>query len=225
MAHRVVCISRVTAAGGEAIGQLAAARLGFRYVDDEVISVAAEAARIDPKILKSTEQHESLLARMMDSLFSRAGEPKSYFERATRADYANDVKTTAPPAEELRQLIQDGIVEIARRGQVVIVAHAASMALAGRADVLRVNVVASVATRIRRLSSASKLLNEAGYADAISESDYQRRKYLARFYDIQEELPTHYDLLINTDVLAVEQAVAAICAAATSQAADSSVRS
>jgi cytidylate kinase len=76
-----------------------------------------------------------------------------------------------------------------------------------------------VATRVRRLSSGSKLLNEAGYADAIAESDYQRKKYLARFYDIQEELPTHYDLVINTDVLEVEQAVAAVCAAATSQAA------
>jgi cytidylate kinase len=197
---------------------LVAARLGFRYVDDEVIRVAAEAAKIDPKVLRGAEQHEGLLARMMDALFSRAGEPKSYFEPATRADYTKDVRATPPPTDELRQLIQDGIVEIARRGQAVIVAHAASMALAGHADVLRVHVVASVPTRVRRLWSSSKLLSEAGYADAIAESDFQRKKYLARFYDIQEELPTHYDLLINTDALEAEQAVAAVCAAATTGA-------
>ena len=38
MAHGVVCISRVTAAGGEAIGHAVAERLSYRYVDDEVIT-------------------------------------------------------------------------------------------------------------------------------------------------------------------------------------------
>lgn len=49
----------------------------------------------------------------------------------------------------------------------------------------------------------------------MTESDRERRLYLERFYDVSEELPTRYDLVVNTDLLDVEQAVAAIVGAAT----------
>ena len=115
---------------------------------------------------------------------------------------------------ELRRLIQYAIVEIAERGNAVIVAHAASMALRGHADVLRVHVTASRPTRARRLWIANMLVSEEEYAKAITESDDRRLKYLERFYDIATEEPTLYDLVINTDVLDVRQSVAAIVAAA-----------
>jgi cytidylate kinase len=38
---------------------------------------------------------------------------------------------------------------------------------------------------------------------------------LARFYDVDQESPTHYDLVINTDKLGIEQAVSAIATVAT----------
>ena len=41
-------------------------------------------------------------------------------------------------------------------------------------------------------------------------SDAARADYLERFYGVEPELPTHYDLVVNTDVLTVEQAAAAI---------------
>ena len=40
----------------------------------------------------------------------------------------------------------------------------------------------------------------------MKSSDVARRDYLRRFYDIGDELPTHYDLVVNTDVLTVEKA-------------------
>ena len=44
-------------------------------------------------------------------------------------------------------------------------------------------------------------------------SDREREQYPRRFYDVREEAPLHYDLVVNTDTLAAEQAVAAIVAA------------
>ena len=61
----------------------------------------------------------------------------------------------------------------------------------------------------------NKLVSEEEYAKAIAESDRQRQQYLARFYDIDDESATLYDLVINTDRLTVDEAVAAIVAAAT----------
>ena len=42
-----------------------------------------------------------------------------------------------------------------------------------------------------------------------------RRDYLKRFYELDEELPTHYDLVVNTDVLTLEQAAGLVVHAGT----------
>ena len=43
-------------------------------------------------------------------------------------------------------------------------------------------------------------------AAAVAQSDRNRRDYLRGFYAVREELPTHYDLVINTDGLTPEEA-------------------
>jgi cytidylate kinase len=48
----------------------------------------------------------------------------------------------------------------------------------------------------------------------VRDSDRGRRDYLKRFYDVDEELPTHYDLVVNTDVLTAEQAAEVVARAA-----------
>jgi cytidylate kinase len=47
----------------------------------------------------------------------------------------------------------------------------------------------------------------------IKKSDAGRVDYLKRFYGVSVELPIHYDLVINTDALSVEQAAALIAQA------------
>jgi cytidylate kinase len=51
-------------------------------------------------------------------------------------------------------------------------------------------------------------------AKSIKESDTARADYLRRFYNVSAELPTHYDPVINTDVLGIEQAAELIAHAA-----------
>jgi cytidylate kinase len=94
----------------------------------------------------------------------------------------------------------------------VIVAHGGSIALAGRKDVLRTLVTASVATRRGRLWPG-RLLNEQEAARAVAESDLERARYLERFFEVSEEVPTLYDLVLNTDAVSIEQAVDAIVGA------------
>jgi cytidylate kinase len=48
----------------------------------------------------------------------------------------------------------------------------------------------------------------------VKDSDAGRRDYLRRFYNVDKELPTHYDLVVNTDVLSVEQAAELVSRAA-----------
>jgi cytidylate kinase len=120
-----------------------------------------------------------------------------------------------PGRDTLRGLITSVLQESAQRGNVVIVAHAASLALATRTDVLRVLITASPQTRARRLAEAQNL-GEAEAEKLIARGDANRADYLKRFYGVSTELPTNYDIALNTDRVAPEDAAALIVSAARS---------
>jgi hypothetical protein len=215
MGFRVVCISRTIAAGGEMVGQTLAQRLGFRYVDEEVVARAAEKAQVDPRVVAAAEHKQPFIKRLIESLAATQGipDPSGLMTGvALDAYYRPGITPNPVIPEDHRMLIRETIGEIADEGRAVIVAHAASMLLAGWEGVLRVLVTASPETRTRRLADAA----ERDPAGAVAASDRERREYFKTFYKIKEELPTHYDLVVNTDVLTPEQAVSIILGAAQS---------
>jgi cytidylate kinase len=211
MSKSVVCISRTVAAGGETIGKIVAERLGFRYVDEEVLTRAGERAHVDTQLIAEAEQRKSILNRLLDALAARPT-ADSYLPVGGEGVYVIDATVVLPPIhDDFRTLIREAIAEIAAQGNAVIVAHAASMALAGKGDVLRVLVTASEKTRAQRLAAQ---VGEKQAEAAVRDSDRDRRDYLKRFYEVREELPTHYDLVLNTDTLGPEQAADVIVTAA-----------
>jgi len=217
VAMQVVWISRTLGALGEEIGSLVADRLSFRYVDEQVIERAARLAQVDPKLVAAVEHRRSLLTKLMAKLTAARG----LLGPATAALALGMPLLGSSPehegyratAEDLRLLIQAAIHEIAKEGRAVILAHAASMTLAGRTDVVRVLATASAETRMRRLVATRGITVEAA-AEAVATSDRNRRDYFRQFHDLAEEQPTHYDLVINTDVLTPERAAEVIVSAA-----------
>ena len=216
MGFRVVCLSRCIAAGGETVGQTVAERLGFRYLDEQIITRAAELAQVDPKLVAAAETRQSLLQRLIDKLAAA-------YDATGPASIASGMPIDAfmPPPDyraspdDLRVMIRAAIAEVATSGEAVIVAHAASMALAGKPGVLRVLVTASPETRARRLAAQQGTTEKEALA-AVAASDRARCDYFQRFYQIKEELPTHYDLVVNTDAVPAERVAEIIVAAAQS---------
>ena len=202
MSHDVICIARASGAGGEEIGRVVADRLGFLYVDEEIIDLAAKRAGIDPEQVADEERRKPLFAGLLDHL----------------ADGGSTVLTPPPatpeiPSEAVRMFIRDAIEEIATRGEAVIVAHAASYAVGSERQPLRVLVTGSRETRARRLGAAEGLADLEA-TRVIKGSDAARADYLKRFYGVAVELPIHYDLVINTDAISTNQAAALIARAA-----------
>ena len=211
MAAKVVCISRTLAAGGEEIGQAGGERLGFRVIDPGLIQRAAEKADVQPERVARTEHRQSLIRRLISSI--AFAEPSGVLAPEYYAVYPEAALAVGQTLEErLRLLIREVIEEVATEGQAVIVAHAASMALSGREGVLRVLVTASDDERADRLVWAAGM-ERGGAEAAVRTSDRERADYFRRFYEIDQELPTHYDIVINTDALGPEQAVNLIVAA------------
>ena len=208
MAVGVICISRSVGAGGEEVGRLVAQQLGLRLVDEEIVARAAEREGLDMKEVASAEQRQSRLARILAA--GGRGDP----EMTGFGTFGGLGSSDPGSSEAYRELIKEAIVQTAEQGDVVIVAHAASHALAGREGALRVFVTASSLTRSRRLATALGV-DEQTAGKRVKDSDRERADYLRRFYHVQHELPTHYDLVINTDTLSIEQAASLISHAAT----------
>ena len=57
-------------------------------------------------------------------------------------------------------------------------------------------------------------LGEKDAANAVERSDSARADYLKRFYGARRELPTQYDLVVNTDRLTPDEAVELVVLAA-----------
>jgi Cytidylate kinase-like family len=202
----VVCISHSRGAGGEEVGRLVAARLGFLYVDEEIVSRVASRAGIDPAAVADEERRKPVVTRMLEALAQ--GSAEAWALAGPPAQGGHELS-----GEDLRALIRETIEQTAARGNVVIVAHAASRAVSHLPEVIRVLVTASPETRAARIGGAGAL-DQAQAVRVMRDSDRGRRDYLKRFYDVDEELPTHYDLVVNTDVLSAEQAAQLVLQAA-----------
>jgi uncharacterized protein len=207
MTRTVVCISHAAGAGGEEVGRLVAERLGFLYVNEEIVARAAAKGGVDAADVADEERRKSLAARALNAIAQGGGEAwalGAVGPLSSREELDSD---------DIRSLIRETIEQTAARGKAVIVAHAASYAIGHGDGVLRVLVTASPETRTTRVAEAEGL-DQAGAARAVKESDAGRADYLKRFYDVREESPTHYDVVLNTDALTVEQAAELISQAA-----------
>jgi cytidylate kinase len=210
MRRTLICISHCDGAGGGGVARLVAEQLGLRYVDEEIVSAAAQRAGAAPELVADAEQRKPLLRRVLDELGATGAAGM-----AVGGGVPPPLPGEPPPprGDELRSFIGEAIEAVAAKGRVVIGAHGASFALAPRDDLLRVFVTASTAARTRRVAQ-ERGIDEKEAERQIRAADRTRADYLKRFYGINDEVPTQYDLVVNTDVLSSGEAASIVAHAA-----------
>jgi cytidylate kinase len=206
VACTVVCVSHATGSGGEEVGKQVAQRLGYLYVDEEIVARAAAQGGLEPRDIADEERRRSFAGRVLEVLAEGGGDAWTLGTGVTAA------MESLRPAD-IRALIRETVVQTAARGRVVIVAHAASYAVEPDPTTLRVLITASPSTRAKRVS-AQETLDGSQAARKVKEADAGRGDYLKRFYGVDRESPTDYDLVINTDVFSTQRAADIISQAA-----------
>jgi uncharacterized protein len=197
--RRVICISHATGAGGEEVGRLVADQLGFLYVEDEIVARAAAKAGVGPAEVADAERRRSFIVRFLDSMAQGGA------ETWTMGTVGLPPMGGELGRDELVALIREAIEQTAARGDVVIVAHAASQVVGRSPEALRVLVTASPDTRATRLAEVHGI--DADQARRmLKDADAGRRDYLKRFHGVNEEAPTHYDIVLNMDVVPIDEA-------------------
>src|SRR5215813_10640627 len=150
MACSVVCVSYTTGSGGDEVGKQVAEELGRLYVDEDIVVNAAVQGGLEPRDIADEERRKSFARRTLEAMAEGGGDAMML-----GASVAAAMEGVRPA--DIRALICDTVSETCRRGNVVVVAHAASFALEPGPQALRVFVTASPATREQRIGAAEGL--------------------------------------------------------------------
>ena len=70
----VICVSHATGSGGEGIGKQVAEKLGYLYVDEEIVSRAAAEGGLEPRDIADEERRKSFANRLLNVLAEGGGD-------------------------------------------------------------------------------------------------------------------------------------------------------
>lgn len=164
----VITISRQLGSLGGEVGQIVAAKLGYKIISRELINQAAKLAGM-PELALAVIDELGLLG------MAPTGEQRIAYTAAV-AQVMNEIYLT---------------------GNAVIVGRGGQVALRGKPGVLHVRLIAPVDIRAGRVSSDKKIPLHAAI-EQIKASDKNRSTFLKSYYNTQLDDLELYDLILNT---------------------------
>jgi cytidylate kinase len=213
----VITISRQHGSRGAAIGAQVAERLGWRYVDDDLIFLVAQRAGLGDEVVRPYDQEgfsrlRAFVCDCLDALESLGPPP---FGETVGAP--NQIKL---PVDWTRffsarylDLAKQMIRALAARGRVVIMGRGAQVVLRDAPQALHIRVVAPLPMRIRRVAQGEGVSDREA-ARRIRRRDRAVARYLRHFHGVDWTDPLLYHLTLNMGALAEEEAVRLILQAA-----------
>jgi cytidylate kinase len=195
--HRttIVTISRQLASGGAYVGHLLAKRLGYKYVEREVLHEAAKELGVEiADLSKLDERRTGFIENLMKSFVF--GTPEASYTPPSRRPVYD---------QELYETESRIIKAIADRHNAVIVGRGGNFILRGRPNVVNVFLHAPLDFRIRRIQKFHDLSTEQA-REEIEESDRAREKFLKTMTSTDWSDARNYHLCIDTAAAGFEAA-------------------
>src|SRR5258705_2524670 len=182
----IIAMSHEIGAGGPEIGQQLADRLGYRYVDQDLVSNAAQKYGL-------LEEKLSHLDESKPSLFER-------FDAETRRYIT---------------VIQTALYDFAEQDNVVLMGRGGQWLLRGIPHVLRVRVMAPFDLRVKRLAKKmsgqmGEQTNPRTVTDMVRRDDTEKIGRMRYLYEVDIRDPALYDVVINTEKMPHDSAVEVI---------------
>lgn len=180
----VITVSREYGAGGGEVGRRLAELLGWELLDRELLHQAGQVEHMSDAELESLDE---------------------------KALSMTDRFRLHPPHERYLH----GLTEVARkaaaRGQVVLVGRGTRQLLRDAPNALHLRLVAPRAWRAQRMAQREQWSPEQALA-RCAEVDRTRQRFNYYFFGKTALQPTHYDLVVNSGWVALEDVVALVAA-------------
>lgn len=184
----LITLSRQCGSQGGEIGQRVAARLGFEYWSQELVHTIANNLGAPRELLTAVdERYRNAIEDLVSSVLLG--------NQSTQQEYVRQLRRV------LHALEQRGSAVVVGRGAQFVVERA-----------LRVRLVAPIEHRVQGFAERRGLPLEQA-AVRVREVDRERRFFMRKYYGQDVGDPRHYDLLINTAAMPLDEAADLLCAA------------
>lgn len=195
-----ITVARQMGSGGSHIGRLLAERLGYTYVDREILSRAAQAlGAAETEISNREERLQSTWGKALEAM--AIGSPEGPYASLVHRPIA-DADLFATQAEIIRAFsaLEDCVI-IGRGGVHVLRDHPRAIHLFMHAP---------IHFRIHRILELDPALDEEGARRLIEASDREREAFFRRISGRDWLLATQYHLCVDTSLIPLEDAAEAI---------------
>lgn len=191
-----ITISRRFGAGGATLGSRIAKRLGYRYLNDELVKEVAKHVGASVKDIASMEKRKKRPSKLM-----------SFLEKVVKVDIIERKRKYKPvEVEEYINGIKEVILKQYEQGNCVIIGRGGHYILQNKPNAIHLLLVASRRFRIKFLMD-NYGLREDQAERAIERADMIRSDFL--YYFSQRENhddPILYTLCLNMDQLSFDEA-------------------
>jgi|ERR1051326_101447 cytidylate kinase len=195
MIKTTITISRQMGAGGSYVGQIIAKRLGLKYVDREVLHLAAQEFGCDEGTIEArAEKVQSFWERVLGGL--TLGGPDTLYNPPPPGNFSD---------RELFNKQTEILKRIAAKHDCVVVGWAGVHLLPRHRGKFSVFCHAPKSFRVKRLTSIYDGLSEEKAREMIAESDRTRELYFNTMTEHDWTCAKNYHLCIDTSLQPLEE--------------------
>jgi cytidylate kinase len=195
MIRKTITISRQMGTGGSYIGQVIAKKLGLKYVDREVLHLAAKEFGCDEETVEArSERVSSFWERVLGGLSFGAAD--SHYNPPPLYNFSD---------RELFEKQIEILKRIASNNDCVVVGWAGVFLLPRHRGTFSVFCHAPRSFRVKRLMKVYEDLNEERARQLITESDRMREIYFNEMTEHDWTCARNYNLSLDTSVMPLDQ--------------------
>ena len=188
---KTITIARQMGSGGSYIGQLIASELGFKYVDREVLQLAAKEFGCNEETVQArAERVSSFWERILSGL--TFGAPESHYAPPPLQNFSD---------KELFNKQTEIMKAIARESDCVIVGWGGCHVLPKHRGKVNILCHAPLSFRVKRVMEIYDARDEEQAREMILESDEMRKRYIYEMTGRDWACAENYHLAINTCLL------------------------
>ncbi|MCZ6633979.1 MAG: cytidylate kinase-like family protein [bacterium] len=220
----IITVSREYGSDGRTVAQKVAEALGYEHIDKDLLVEVARKVQVPvAEVARYDEQPEHSALRILRKFLTPGYADTltglseyEWWATATVPELSSqdDQAFSTLDEEVYVRLTREVLTEMVEQGDLVTLGRGSQAMFSERSDALHIRIVAPKVFKVQITMGRDDLDGEEAALKRMKEVDEKRRLYIKRHYHIDWADPRNYHLTVNTGLMGVDGAVAAIVGAA-----------